>query len=220
MCKWPRCGYQLVGETGVFLSTLVVESDAGLAADSTTGRAPKWEVFMKILLCLAIGLILATFLVDHFQHGWYRPIGQGPDETGVTPRNLWTTVDLRSLLILASLAFASANAAARFLRRGVRAQDGAEHPGPSQSRGTMVFAARALLWSGIVLILLTFLVVRLRYGFLGVVKQVATTPSGKAMVTMIWTPVDLGCYLIIAYLALALAKTSIRFLRARVTPQE
>ena len=162
---------------------------------------------MKILLYVAIGLILATFFVDHFQHGWFRAIGPG-----VTLGNLWTTVDLGTVLILASLACASANTATRFLRRGVRTQDGAEHPRPSENTSALVVVAKILLWSGIGLILLTFLIHLLHDGFLRVNKEVITTPSGKPrmMRMMIWTPVDLGCYLIVVYLAIALVKTTFR----------
>ena len=163
---------------------------------------------MKILLYVAIGLILATFFVDHFQHGWFRAIG-----AGVPLGNLWATIDLGSLLILASLACASANAATRFLRRGARTEYGAERPGPSENTGILVVVAKILLWSGIGQILLIFFIHLVHDGFFRMAsKEVIPSSSGKPMVmqVIVWNPEDLGCYLLVVYLAIALAKTILR----------
>lgn len=172
---------------------------------------------MKRLLYAGIALIAITFFIDHVQHGWYRPIGQGPEETGVTMGNLWTPVDAGTLLIIAYFVLSALRAVVRRVQQRLEPQEQMEPSGALRSARIQALTMQMVLWSGIGTVLLAFLVKSFQHGLLGATEQIVTTPSGKTltMTTVNWTPVDLGCYLIIAYLMFALARSAVRFNRAR-----
>ena len=76
---------------------------------------------------------------------------------------------------------------------------------------------KILVYLGVGLILRTFFVDHLQNGWRWSVREITTGPSGETVVTQVgrWTPIDIGCCLIIVYLMYVSARATIRFLQKR-----
>ena len=81
---------------------------------------------------------------------------------------------------------------------------------------------KIVLFSGIGLILWNFFDDRFRNGWYFAAREVTTLPSGETMVLeeIRWGPAEIGCLLVLAYLAFVLAKAVIRLLHERGTRQD
>jgi hypothetical protein len=78
---------------------------------------------------------------------------------------------------------------------------------------------KILLYMGIGVVLLEFLVSHYQRGWNIWQSQTTVGPSGETIVIPMWSPADVGCYLIIIYLVWVSVRWTVRFVRRRASRQ-